>query len=197
MDLVGEQETLQTAIDELLSSCDIDEYRQIICQQFAALKAKLASIRNTVEHKIAVLDILREHLRARAATRDTTARLRQQLKGKSSAEVFSDLRSDLGRVTGDLMKLEARLPEIEALLVEAGITLRDRGTEMVVDMKDDVKKLLSDVENDEKKLKLCSQILDLNLLLSRASCSLNDISVVYLDDIDVLGTAVEVSYLHV
>jgi len=194
MDLVEEQEALQSAVDELLGSCNIDDDRQVIVEQFAVLKAKLASVRKTVQHKVAVHNILREHSQARAAIRDTTAHLQERLKGELSAEALSGLQSDLDRVRSDVMNLEAHHPEIEALLFEAGITVLDRGTERVMDMKDGVKKLLSDIDNDEKKLKLCLQIFDLNFLLSSASSKLNEISVVYLDDGDALRTAVEVSY---
>jgi len=188
---------LQSAIDELLASCDVDEDRQVILQEFAVLKDKLVSVRNAVENKVAVHNMLTEHYRTIAATRDTIAHLREQLKGELSAEAFSSLQSDLDSVRSHLMNVETRHPDMKALLSEAGITVRDRGTERVVDIKDNVKKLLSDIEHDEKKLKLCSQIRDLKFLLSGVSNSLNEISVVYLDDADTLRTAVRVSYLHV
>ena len=195
--LVGQQEALQSAVDEVLASCDCDEDRQIILQQFTVLKTRLASVRNTVEHKVAVHDILREHAQVRSATRDTIAHLQKRLKDELSAEAVSGFKSDLDIVRSNLMNLVARHPEMEALFVEAGITVRDPATERVVDVKDDVKKLLSHIENDEKKLKLCSEIIDLSSLLSEVSNNLNKIDVVYLDDVDAFRTAVKVSYLRI
>lgn len=195
--LVGQQEALQSAVHEVLASCDCDEDRQIILQQFTVLKTRLASVRNTVEHKVAVHDILREHAQVRSATRDTIAHLQKRLKDELSAEAVSGFKSDLDIVRSNLMNLVARHPEMEALFVEAGITVRDPGTERVMDVKDDVKKLLSHIENDEKKLKLCSEIIDLSSLLSEVSNNLDTIDVVYLDDVDAFRTAVKVSYLHI
>ena len=116
-DLDGEQEALQSAVDELLASCDRDEDRQIIVQQFAGLGAKLHGVKNAIEHKTTAYDILLEHSRLRAAARATTARVRDQMNDdKLTAEELSDLHCELSRARSDLIDLEHHHLEMEALL---------------------------------------------------------------------------------
>jgi len=195
-DFVKQQEALESAVDELLASCDSDKDRQMILQQFAALEAKLVCIKDAVERKAAAYDVLLEHSRSRAAARVTLAHVHKRLKDELTAQELCDLQSDLDRARSDLVDLETHHLEMDALLTEAGITVRHRDTENVTDVKDDVEKLLSAVESDEKKLKLCLRVLNLNFLLSGASNNLNEMSAVYLDDVAALGTAVKVSCLY-
>jgi len=198
MDLVRDQEAIQSAVDKLLASCHNDEDRHLILQQFAGLKAKLACVKNAVEQKTAAYDILLEYSQSWAAVRVTTVRLHERLMiNQLSAEELSDLQSDLERARSDLVDLEARRLEVEPLLSDAGITVRDRNTEKFLDMRDDINKLLSDVESDEKKLKLCLRVLDLNLLLSGVSDDLSEMGVVYLDNVGAFTAAVKVSSLCV
>jgi len=197
MELVGQQELLETAVRDLLASCDNDEDTSTILQRLATLKAKLANIRNTVECKAAAHDVFIERSQMLAAARHTIANIRERLKDAVTAEELSHLQCDLDRTRSDLMSFEACHPQMEELFHEAGITVHSRDKERAADVKDDVKQLLSDVENEEKKLKLCLQVIDLNILLSGVCNDLNEIGLVYLDDVDNLRMAVEVSHLLV
>jgi len=191
VDLDGEHKAIQFAVDELLADCTSDEDRDVILQQFAGLKAKLAGITNVVERKTAAYNILVEHLQLLAAARDTVACVRDRMEdGELAAEELSDHQSDLNAVRNQLMGLESRYVDVEALLTEAGITVRD--TDKVTD---GVKKLLSDVESKEKKLKLCVFVVDLNSQLSAISNSLQEMGAVYLDNVDDLLTTVKVSFV--
>jgi len=196
--LVGQQDALQFAVDELLSSCDCDEDQQMILQQFTDLKVKLACIKNAVDLKAAAYYMLLECSQSQATAAVTITRLHKRLKDDElTAEELCNVQSDLVRTKTDLMHLETHHLEMEALLTEAGITVTHQGTGEVLNIKDDVKKLLSEIESDEKKLKLCLRVLDLNLLLTEASNNLNEIDVVYLDDVDGFSTAVNVSLSYV
>jgi len=196
VDLDGEQHALQSSVDELLASCDSDEDREMILQQFAALKARLVCVKNAIEHKAVTHDMLLECSQSVTAVRATLSHLHERLKDDElTAEELSDLQFDLVTTRNNVMDLEIRHLQLETLLTEAGITVRDRNTE-VYNMKEDVRKLLSDVENAEKKLKLCSCLLDLNFLLSGAINNLNEMGVVYLDDVDAFKAAVKVSSFY-
>lgn len=198
MDLDREQEVTQSAVDELLASCNNNEDGQMLLQQFAGLRVKLHSVKNATEHKTAAYDVLLKYLQLRAAARATTARIHDRMKeDKLTADELSDLQSDLNRVRSDLIGLDRHHLEMESLLTEAGITVRDRDAEMVFDVKDDVKKLLSCVESDERKLKLCLHVLDLNVRLSETISDVNEMGVIYLDDVGALITAVKVSCFYV
>jgi len=198
LDLDGEQEVVQSVVDEVLASCNSDEDGQMIHQWFAGLRVKLYSVKNVVECKRTAYDVLLKYSQLRAAARATTARIRDQIKDdKLTAEELSDLQSDLDRVRSDLIGLDTHRLEMETLLTEAGITVRDRDTEIIFDVKDDVKKLLSCVESDERKLKLCLHVLDLNGRLSEAISNLDETGVIYLDDVGALMPTVKVSCLYV
>jgi len=192
-DIDGNWKMLECTATEMLASCETEEDWQMITGRLAPLKTKLAEVKETTEHKAAVHELLAEHLKARTAAEERILNLRQQLKDDTmTVDEMEELRSDLGKARNQLMELESRHPEMETLMTEAGLMLKDREVEDMVDVKADTEKLLSKVEKDDKMLKICAEMAAVDAHLHETDSKLNELNEVYIDDMDSLGPSLQV-----
>ena len=192
-DIDADWKTLECAATEILASCETEVDRQMIMDRLAPLRTKLAQVTESLEHKTAAQELLTEHVKARTVAEERILNVQERLKDEMvTVGEIEELRSDLGEARSQLMELECHHPEMEMLVTEAGIVVKDREMDDVVNVKDDMRKLLSKVESDDMKLNVYEEMAVINARLQETDSMLNELSEVYTDDIESLGSSVQV-----
>ena len=192
-DIDSDWKMLERAAAEVLESCETEQDQQFITDHLVPLRTKLAQVEETVEHKAAAQESLMELSEARKAAKERTLNLRERLKDDTvTVDEMKELRADPSKARSQLMELESRHPEMEALMTEAGLTLKDREMEDEVNVKTDLDKLLSQVDKDDAKLKVCGEMAAINERLNETDSQLNELSEVYTDDVESLQASVQV-----
>lgn len=193
-DIDGECMTLECAAAETLASCETEEDQQMIADRLAPLSTKLAQVKETVKQKAVVYELLVEHVTITTAAEERISNLRERLTDDTlGVSEMEELRSDLGKARGELLELESRRPELEALMTEAGVVvMKDHEVDDVVDVSADVEQLLSEVEKDDRKLKVCAEMATMSARLNETESKLIELSEVYTDDVELLASSVQV-----
>jgi len=177
---------------------ETDTDKEMITDFVAPLRAKIVLVKETVEYKETVSEIVTEHVRTRTAAKERICNLRERLKDDTlSVCEMEELRSDLGRTRDELLQLESHNLEMEAQMTAAGLVLKDREMGDVVDVKADTEKLLSEVEKDDKKLKVCADMAAVSARLCETDGKLNELTVVYADDVDSVASSLQVLSLFI
>jgi len=193
-DIDGEFKTLECPAAETLASCETEGDQQMITDRLAPLSTKLAQVKETVETKAVVYKLLAEHITTTTVTEERISNLRERLTDDTlGVDEMEELRSDLCKARGELLELESRHPEMEVLMTEAGVVvMKDRDVDDVVDVSADVEELLYEVEKDDKKLKLCAEMVAMSERLHETDSKLTELSEVYTDDVESLASSLQV-----
>jgi len=192
-DIDDECKMLECTAAEMLASCETEDDQQIMTDHLAPLSTKLAQVKQTVEQKAAVHELLSEHLSTTIAAEYRISNIQEQMKDDTlGVNEIEELRSDLGKARGQLLELESRRPEMEALMIEAGVVIKGCEGDDVVHVSADVEKLLSEVEKDEKKLKVHAEMMSMSARLHETDSKLNELSEVGIDDVESLESSVQV-----
>jgi len=176
----------------MLSSCETED-QQMIVGHLAPLRTELAEVKETLEHKASACELLAEYSQVRKVVEERLANVQERVKDDSlTVDEMEELRSDLGKSRSQLMQLESHRVEMETVMDEASITVKDDETEAVVDVTADMEKLLSCVEKVDKKLKVCEEIVAINARLEETASELTEWKEVYADDMESLALSVQV-----
>ena len=193
-DIDNDWKKLECTAAEILASCETEEDQQVITDRLAPVQTQLAEVKENVKHKAAVYALLVERVQTRTVVEERLLNIRQRLKDDEvTVSEMAELRSDLGTTRRQLLELDNSYPEMEALMSEAGLVVKSHKMEDVVNLKADTEQLLCEVEKDDKTLKVCEEIATVDGHLHEAESQLNELNVVYTDDLQSLASAVEVS----
>lgn len=191
-DIDNDWKALESAASMMLASCETED-REMIDGHLAPLGTELAEVKETVEHKAAACELLVEHLEVRREAEERLADVEERLKDDClTVDEMEQSRLDLGESRSRLMQLESGHLEMEAVMADAGVVVKDHKTEMVVDMRADVEKLISCVEKDDKKLKVCEEIVAINAHVEETASELRELKEVYTDDMQSLASSDQV-----
>lgn len=181
----AEWNALESDMAELLANCENDEERQALLQHLAPVRSKLADIKGAVDSKAAAQSVLVEYSEACNVASDNVARLQDALL---SADLDSDqileLKTNLEMAKNQLQLLESRKPEIEAIIADADIVIRNPSTQEIIDIWKDSEKLRADVEKGEVKLKFCEQVKQLEDRLKATGANAEELKDVYGGELD-------------
>lgn len=174
----------------MLGSCKTEDL-QMIESHLAPVRTERAEVKETLEHKVAACELLAEHSEARTAAEERIVDVQERLKDDAlTVDEMEELRSNLSKSRSRLMELESCHPEMA--VNEGAVLVKDRETEAVVDVRADVKKLLSCVEKEDKKLEVSEEIVAINTRLEETDTELNELKEVYTDDVELLASSVQV-----
>ena len=183
---------MESAAAEMLASCETED-QQVLVGHLAPLRTELAEIKETLEHKAAACELLVEHVETQTAAEERMRSVRERLKDDLvTADEMEKLRCDLGETRSQLMQLESRHVEMEAVMDEAGIVVKGREMEAVVDVKDDMEKLVACVEKEDRKLEVCAEIVTIHARLQETDNELIELKEVDAEDIQSLASSLQV-----
>jgi len=175
----------------MLASCGTED-RQMIEGHLDFLRTERAEVKETLEHKAAAHELLTEQSDVRTVAEERIVHVQERLKDDSlTVDEIEELRSDLSNTTSQLMELESRHVEMEAVFNEASIEVKDHEMETAVDVRANVK-LLACVEKEDKKLKVCAEIIAINSRLQETDSELIKLKEVYSDDVESLASSLQV-----
>jgi len=176
-----------------MASCQNDEEREVLRQHLIPIKVKLAQVKDSVESKASAHAVLLEHQEACNATRDNLARIEDLLLNSDlPTDQIIVLRAELDNARDQLRQLESCQPQTEAVMAEAGLVIKDPSTRNAVNIWDDSRKLLSEIEKRDATLKFCEQINNLAEKLDASGAFVNDITIIYGNELETIGAAVQV-----
>jgi len=188
----SEWKALENAAAEMLADCETEDW-QTVTDHLSPLRTKLTEVKETVERKEAARELLAEHSEVRTATEQRIAAVKERLEDVTlTVDEMEEVRCDLDKSRSQLMELGRHHPEIEAVIDEAGIVVKDRKSDEVVHVRADVEQLLSSVEKEDKKLKVYEEIVDISKHIDEAQIELNESNEVYTDDLHPLASSIQV-----
>ena len=191
-DIDSDWKALESAAAEMLASCGTED-QQMIASRLAPLRTELAAVKETLGHKVAACELVTEHSDARTMVEERIVNIQERLKDDSlTVHEMEELRSDFDQSRSQLMKLESRHTEMETVMNEAGIVIKDREVESVVDIRPDAEKMLTCVEKEDKKLEVCAEIVAINARLEATDSELKKLKEVYADDGESLASSLQV-----
>lgn len=191
-DMDSEWKALENAAAEMLADCETEDW-QTVTDHLSPLRTKLTEVKETVERKEAARELLAEHSEVRTATEQRIAAVKERLEDVTlTVDEMEEVRCDLDKSRSQLMELGRHHPEIEAVIDEAGIVVKDRKSDEVVHVRADVEQLLSSVEKEDKKLKVYEEIVDISKHIDEAQIELNESNEVYTDDLHPLASSIQV-----
>jgi predicted transcriptional regulator len=137
--------------------------------------------------------MLAEHLAACKAAQDKIASIEDNLSSKKlSPEQVAQLKSSLEDAKEQLRQLESQQTEVKAKMCEAGLTCKNSVNGEVVDIAEEAQTLLAKVDKDDVKLKFCERVIELERRMQETDGNLDRLKQVYTDDLETMGTAVQV-----
>jgi hypothetical protein len=189
----ADHKSLESKLAEALACCSTEEERQCLRQQLSPFLSQLADVKRGVESKAAAHASLTEHATACQEARDKILRIQASLLSEElSPETVSQLMADLQDAREQLKQLESNQDGVKAKLLEAGLTCVDQSTGQPVDIAQETQSLLSDIDNDDAKLKVCQRIVDLKNRMDNAGRNMNQMKHVYTDDVTKMGSTIQV-----
>ena len=184
---------LASQLEEILSSCSTEEERQAILRRLAPLRNRFDEVKNVVETKSIAQSLLMEHQHAVETAQTKITKIQNDLLSENLTEdEVSRLVLELEEAKDQLHQLEAQQVEVRERLAEAGLVCLDRVTGEQLDIVTGVSKLASDYEQGDAKLRICERIVEMEKRLRNAGADLGQLRQVYVDDLDKMGTTVQV-----
>jgi hypothetical protein len=184
---------VESEMAELLAGCESDEERQAILKHLAPIKSKLSDVKCVVDLKAAAHSVLVEYTEACNEASGKIAHLQDALLSADlSPDQILELRSDLEMARDQLRLLESRKPEIEAIIADADVVIRDPSSHEIVDMWKDCEELLADIGKGDVKLKFCEQVKLLEDKLKATGADAGELKDVYGDELGSSGSTLKV-----
>lgn len=149
----GDWARLETVVAEVLADCDNKEEQQKISERSVSVRACLVKLVDNVEAKATAYQILTAHLQACSAAEKKISQLRRQLQhDKLTADQISQLQADLDEAQSQLLQLEFDCPELKAAISRANLVIKDRTTDIILNLNANIRKMLADADSVNSQL---------------------------------------------
>jgi len=194
LEIDANQQSLESALAEVLACCSSEEEQQSFLQRLSPVKSELANIKRVIENKAVAHSMLADHVDACTKAQDKMAHIQNSLLDNNlSAGTVSELMIDLELTRDQLRQLEASEIEVKTRMDEAGLVCKDESTGEVVNIASRTYQLQSKIEENYVKLKICERLVDLKQRMQDADRDLSEVKHVYTDNLEMMNSAIGVS----
>jgi len=147
-------------VTEVLIVCDNDKERQTIVDRTAAFSTRLAKFTHDVEAKADAHRMLMEYLETCTAAEEKISQIQKRIQDNHlTAGEISQLRADVDAVCSQVSQLESCHPEMKAVMDKASLIIKDRTTQVAVNLDTSIQKMLDYTAHCSSELDVKAEML--------------------------------------